>query len=198
MKTTGKRYVISVLIRDRVGILRAISAAVTDLGANIDGISQTVVAGYFTVILTATFRKVQTPTAIQEAVHGQFPADEASVVVRPYEGQGAAKRTVEGEGYIVTISGKDRPGILKAITAFMADKGLNIEDWYVGFEGDGFVTHIGEVTVPSVLDIKQVQDEFKQVVAPMKLKLSMQHGNIFRATNEIGPIKSLLGGHPHA
>jgi predicted amino acid-binding ACT domain protein len=39
-----KRYVLSVLVSDRVGILRDITAAVADLGANIDGISQTVVA----------------------------------------------------------------------------------------------------------------------------------------------------------
>lgn len=50
---TESRYVISLLVADRIGILRELTTAVTDLGANIEGISQTVVQGYFTVIMIA-------------------------------------------------------------------------------------------------------------------------------------------------
>jgi predicted amino acid-binding ACT domain protein len=193
MKTAKiRRFVISVLIRDRVGILRDITSAVTNMGANIDGISQTVVAGYFTVTLTATFLANRDPDEISRRVVENFVKDEVSVVVRPYEGLPAARPAVEGDGYIVIVTGKDREGILKAITTFMASKGINIEDWQVEFDGKD-VRHIGEITVPAVLDIKQMQDEFRRILTPMKLSCYMQHENIFRATNEIGPIKSLLG-----
>jgi len=192
-----KRYVISVLVSDRVGILRDISAAVTDLDANVDGISQTVVAGYFTVILTATFDKPHPPDRIRGAIEERFGTDEAAVVVRPYERRDAVRRTVEGEDYVVTLTGRDRPGILKAITHFLAAKGINIEDWHVEFH-NADVLHIGEVTVPAALDIQQVQDEFRQVVTALGLAAIVQHENIFRATNEVGPIKSLLGGKPNA
>jgi len=187
-----KRYVISVLVSDRVGILRDISAAVTDLGANIDGISQTVVAGYFTVILTATFDKQHSSDRIRGSIEERFGTDEAAVVVRPYERRDAVRRAVDGEGYVITLIGRDRPGILKAVTRFLAAKGINIEDWHVEFRGAD-VLHIGEVTVPAALDIQQAQDEFRQVVAALGLAAVIQHANIFRATNEVGPIKSLLG-----
>lgn len=193
MKTQHKnRFVISVLIRDRVGILRDITTAVTNMGANIDGISQTVVEGYFTVTLTAAFERPRSPDEIRKSILENFVKDEISAVVRPHEGRPVAKQAVESDGYIVTLIGKDRPGILKAITTFMAAKCVNIEDWQVEFDGDN-VTHIGEITVPAVLDIKQMQDEFRQLLAPMKLAGCIQNENIFRATNEIGPIKSLLG-----
>src|ERR1039458_5355346 len=131
-----KRYVISVLVSDRVGVLRDITSAVTDLGANIDGISQTVVAGYFTVILTASFDQPHSPDEIRVAIEEHFDVREASVVVRLYARRDAAPPTVDGEGYVVTITGKDRPGILKATTGFLAAKGINIEDWYVEFRGE--------------------------------------------------------------
>jgi glycine cleavage system transcriptional repressor len=188
-----KRYVISVLVSDRVGVLRDITSAVTATGANIDGISQTVVEGYFTVILTATFDKPVSPEAVRHAILENFRHDEASVVVRSYERKNPTRRTVDGEQYVTTVTGRDRKGILKTVTTFLASKGINVEDWYVDFHGDD-VTHIGEITVPHALDIKQVQEEFRQVVAPLKLTACFQHANIFRATNEVGPIKSLLGG----
>jgi glycine cleavage system transcriptional repressor len=193
MKTGNKkRFVISVLIRDRVGILRDITTAVTNMGANIDGISQTVVAGYFTVTLTATFTGRRQSDEIRKRVMENFIKDEISAVVRPYEGLPAVRQAVDGDSYIVIITGKDRGGILKAITSFMASKGINIEDWQVEFDGAD-VRHIGEITVPAILDIKQMQDEFRGLLAPMALTCCLQHENIFRATNEIGPIKSLLG-----
>ena len=193
MKTANKkRFVISVLIRDRVGILRDITAAVTNMGANIDGISQTVVAGYFTVTLTATFSGQHEADEIRSCIMQNFVKDEISAAVRQYEGLPAARQTVDGDRYIIIISGKDRGGILKAITTFMASKGINIEDWQVEFDGAD-VRHIGEITVPEVLDLKQMQDELRRLLTPMALTCCIQHENIFMATNEIGPIKSLIG-----
>lgn len=185
------RFVISVLIADRVGILRDVTSALTDLGANIDGISQTVVRGYFTVILTASFAAPISADAVESAIAGNFRKGEASIVVRPYDPKAEARAPARGDLYIITVTGRDRAGILKAATAFLASKGINIEDWYVIFE-DSHVTHIGEITVPDKLDIKQVQDEFGQLMDAMELRTYIQHDNIFRATNEVGPIKVLL------
>lgn len=191
----NRRYVFSVLIADRVGILSTITAAVADLGANIEGISQTVVQGYFTVIMTAAFPPAVDEDAVSNAILGRFPKDEASVLVRAYK---PLKRTaVEGERYILTMSGKDRPGILKALTEYLAGKKINIEDLFFRIVGEQ-VTHIGEVTVPVQLDLKQVQDELSDVMASFGLVVSLQHDNLFRATNEVGSIRHLLKETSHA
>lgn len=192
IKEPPVRYVISVLISDRVGILRDITSAVADLDANIDGISQTVVAGYFTVILTATFPRKPTADTIRHAIEANFGTGEASVVVRPYRAPRSNTRAVESAPHVVTLSGKDRPGILKAVTAFLASRGVNIEDWFVQFQGPN-VTHIGEVTVPDQLDIQQLQSELRQIASQLGLSSGIQHENIFRVTNEVGPISTFLG-----
>ena len=74
------RYVVSVLVADRVGILRDITGALADMGARIDGISQTVEAGYFTVILTASFDDKVSMEEIRNSIVQNFSADEAAVV----------------------------------------------------------------------------------------------------------------------
>ena len=188
---TSDRLVITVLVPDRVGILRDIVAPLTDMGANIDGISQTVVGGYFTVILTATYETPQSPLDVARAILRDFPAGEASVVVRPHTKAVHPSLPAGGDRYVVTITGPDRRGILKSVTIFLAAKSINIEDWYFEYQQQR-VTHIGEITVPDRLDIKQVQDEFRQMLAGVGMTASIQHENIFRATNEIGAVRPLL------
>ena len=183
------RYVLSILIADRIGILSAITSGVTDLGANIEGISQTVVQGYFTVIMTVAFPQAVGEEAIRCAILNRFHKDEASVLVRPYTPR--ARVPVLGDSYILTMSGKDQPGILKALTGYLAEKKINVEDLFFRIVG-AKVTHIGEVTVPAQLDLKQVQDELRDVMAPFALVIGLQHENLFRATNEVGSIRRLL------
>lgn len=197
MPTRTVRYVISVLIPDRVGILRDIATAVTDLGGNIGGISQTVVAGYFTVTLAAEFPASIPAGRLREDIRERFAGDRATVEVVLHDGARGAAHRDGGDPYIVTLTGPDRRGVLKAVTTFLAGHGINIEAWYVGSGAHAF-THVGEVTMPPHLDLKQVQDELREAVAPVGQTACLQHANIFRATNEIGPIKRLLGDPRHA
>ena len=188
---TPNRFVISVLVADRVGILRDVASALTGQGANIDGVSQTILHGYFTVILTVTMGRACSAEDIRQAMLAHFASNEASIIVRRFDASALRRPCVHGERYVVTLSGVDRKGILKAATVHLADKGVNIEDWYVHFDGP-MVTHIGEVTVPSVLDIQQLQSDLQECLREFGMTASMQHENIFRVTNEVGAVQHLL------
>jgi predicted amino acid-binding ACT domain protein len=187
------RYVISVLLPDRVAILRDVTSAVSSVSGNIDGISQTVVAGYFSGVFTATLPATVSVENLRRAVLSNLRGDSVALVVEPYVARAAVQTVPDGERYMATASGVDRVGILKAITTFLAERGINIEDWYVEFDGDR-VTHVGEVTVPPRLDIKQLQEEFRHALSGVGLTGGIQHENIFRATYEVGPIAALLEG----
>jgi predicted amino acid-binding ACT domain protein len=190
------RYALSVLVADRVGIMRDITAALMELNADIDGISQTVVASYFTIIATISTSTKMDTEVIRSAIESKFHPDEASVVVRPFRAPGNPQRQGRRKPYVVTMIGENQSGLLAAVTAFLCEKKINIEDWYVQFAGS-MVTHIGEITVPDKLDIRQVQDELEQALASFGLQSRIQHQNIFRATNEIGPIRALLAETSH-
>lgn len=189
-KQIPQRHVISVLIADRAGILRDITGAVTSMGANIDGVRQPVITGYFTVMLTATFSRLSPPDEVCKRMQNAFKPGEAQITVIPYNAR-KAKPVVTGEHYIVTITGEDHTGILKAVTEFLAERGINIEDWNVDFK-DARVTHVGQITVPRQLDIKQLQIEFRHLADSLSLRAGLQHENIFRAISEVGPIKPLV------
>lgn len=190
-KDYAERLVISVLVSDRVGILRDICHAMTDLHGNIDGIRQTVLEGYFSVILTVSFAKQVKPQQAEEAILARFGAGEAAVAVREYRQASGKQPTVIGERFVVTLTGRDRKGILKDVLGFLAEKGINVEDWFVLFNADE-VTHIGDVTVPLHMDIKQLQQELHDCMSRHNLNAGIQHENIFRSTNDVGTIESLL------
>ncbi len=184
------RHVISVLIADRAGVLRDITGAVTAMGANIDGVRQTVVAGYFTVMLTASFEAPCPSDGVRGRMLQAFEQGDARITVIPYDARKAVP-AIAGEQYMVTITGEDHTGILKAVTGFFAERGINIEDWDVDFNGTR-VTHVGQITVPRRLDIKQLQVEFRHLADSLSLRAGIQHENIFRAISEVGPIKPLV------
>jgi len=196
MSTNTARYVIAVLLADRVAILKDITAAISDLCGSIDGIRQTVVNGYFTVSLTAVFTPPKSAEEIRQSLAIKFAGTDASIVVMAHHPK-ASRQPVRGDRYVLTIVGPSHPDLLKTVTAFLAEKGINIEDWHLGSDSSG-TSHIGEITIPHHLDLKQIQDEFRQTLAPMGLRSCIQHENIFRATNEVCAIRTLLEGKSHA
>lgn len=185
------KCVISVLAPDRIGIIKRITSAITDLGGDIDGMSQTVIHGYFTVILTAKFAGAFTKDQIQEAILNNFEPGEASVVIRDFEDAAFPSPKRKAERYILTLTGKDRPGILKTVTTYLAENNINIEDYYFTIRGES-VTHIGEVSVPAEIDIKQLQGELQTLVSSIDLVATLQHEFLFRAANDIFSIRQLF------
>lgn len=188
------RYVISVLIPDRAGILREITSAVSALKGNIDSVRQTVTAGYFNVTLTASFVPTQSAKAIETRLASAFAPGEATINVIAHN-PGHHQKTAQAERYTVTLTGQDRPDILKTITAFFAERNINIEDWDVEFNGS-HITNLGLITVPGNVDLKQMQTEFKHLADRLSLHAVIQHENIFKAMSEIGPITPLVTQSP--
>jgi len=190
-KNSNFRFVISVLAADRVGILRDISSAVSELNGNIDGLSQTVVEGYFTVTLTASFANRLAEDDIRRKILSRMDPERISVFVVHHDGTVAARTPASGDRYILTLTGRDRKGVVKLVTTYLASRKINIEDWFMDMKGD-MASYVGEVAIPESLDIRMVHEELTGLLAPTGLRVSLQHENIFRATGEVGPIASIL------
>lgn len=183
------RFVVSVLVPDGVGILRDITRVVLAQGGNIGHIRQTVVGGFFHLIFTSDHPETLTPKVLKQELLSALSPD-AEVVVRDCpETQPALSSS--GPNFVVMTRGYDKPGAIYAITSFLVGHEINIEDWFV--EDDcGKVVYIAQVKIPETVNFRQLQTSFKEAMAKHGLSAMIFHENIFRATNEIGPIKSLL------
>ncbi|MFW6146710.1 MAG: glycine cleavage system protein R [Planctomycetota bacterium] len=188
-------FVLNVVADDRPGIVAAVSGPVARHGGNIDACSQTVVAGYFTLIMIVSFREPVDTDALREAIATSHVAQGSaplSVHIGPY----APPRepvVADGEHFVLTAFGGDIEGITYTFARFLADKGINIADLYGLREGDQFVL-IGQLCIPAGWDIEMLQAELEHLAGGIGQTVRLQHENLFVATNQLRfPLARRLG-----
>jgi len=92
--------------------------------------------------------------------------------------------------FIFTSVGPDRPGILNAVANCFASRQINIDDLYCFVENGDFII-ICAVSLPAEMDVHMVQDDLETLGQSLGFTASLQHENIFTATNDLafGPMK---------
>ena len=191
---SSKRFLVTTILKDRVGILRDVSGVLCRLGANLTDLRQNVIGGMFVVSAIAEFESAVEDSAVTFAILNALKTPSAQVSVLecdPAVAQSRA-RTIDGERYVASLSGPDRPGNIHAITEVLARYGANVEDWRHDLSDPAHTLTVGVVTLAAGSDPLAIQKELRDTFGPMGLAASLLHENIFRATNEVGPIIDLL------
>lgn len=194
MTTDHVSFAVSVTLPDRVGVLRDVTQAILELQGNLLDLRQMVVGGCFSLTCIATLPSGTCAETLRAAIENHMAPDEAGVLVRSYVAA-AAPVVANGARYVFTVNGPDAPGRVFEVAQFFVERGINIEDWQHVTTAPGTAFNVGLVTIPDDLNLHSVQEDFARRLAPLGLSARLLHENIFRATNEIGPIHALL---PHA
>ncbi|MDK6492512.1 MULTISPECIES: ACT domain-containing protein [Corynebacterium] len=86
---------------------------------------------------------------------------------------------------IITTTGKDRPGVIAAVSKTAADQGLNIVDVSQTIMDD-FFTMIMRVELPEGnVDMGVLQDAFDACGKPLGMVVRIQSEALFSAINDI-------------
>lgn len=187
-----KDYVITVMALDRVGIVRDVSSALCAAGGNITHLSQTVLRGYFTLIISAEVPDERTLLEIKQAVERSGEVGELEVIVRPFR-ENAACSQGACEHFTLSMQGKDQKGIIAHTTSYLAECGVSVDDFY-SFVHEGVLLMLALVSVPGGVDVDSLQTGLLQVGKDFGLMVHFQHEDIFRATSEVGPVVGLRRG----
>jgi glycine cleavage system transcriptional repressor len=201
MKTRfSNAFVLNVMADDRPGIVAAVSKAVTQEGGNIDACSQTVLEGYFALVIIVSFPNPIDGEQLRTAVAGPPSARSGfQVQVRPFEPPAtqpnSSKPATAGPAanFVITAFGPDREGIIWRFSSFLADKGINIIDLYGNRQGDQFVL-IGQVQVPGGWDIQMLQADLEHLAKQSGYTVRLQHENVFVATNQLRLTRAVPAG----
>ncbi|MDO8682332.1 MAG: ACT domain-containing protein [Armatimonadota bacterium] len=183
----NSEYIVTVMARDRVGIVADVSRALAGLGGNITDLSQTLLRGYFTLIISVEAPDGVGLEDVKSAVASAGGPGEFGVGVKPFEPQEAVP--TPSDRFVLTTRGKDRPGIIARVTSYLAGNNINIEDFYAHVVS-GDLLMILHVAAPAQLDIHQVQLDIEKLGEEFGLSAHLQHENIFRVTNEIGAVRT--------
>lgn len=179
--------IVTVTAADRVGIVHAVTGAISEHGGNIKELSQTVLLGYFTIILAAEFETAQDPKTLRDAVVSHGERFDLKVAVLPDEDR-HVDPVPGGDRFILTVLGDDRPGNIHRIAGSLADRGVNIVDLHARSELGNFRL-IMEAFLPPDLTPAELRTELEAFGAEMGLEVYVQHEDIFLATNEPRPVR---------
>ncbi len=177
-------FVLTVMSDDHPGIVAAVSNAVESLGGNIDSCSQTVLGGYFTLIMIVSVPDPIDPERLAQQVRGAESRGEAyQVLVRPARAT-ENSTTDSAERFVISAFGEDQPGIVRRFSQYLAGKDINIVDLYGDRNGTQFVL-IGQVEVPVRWDVRMMQADLEQMGQELGFTVKLQHENVFVATNQM-------------
>jgi glycine cleavage system transcriptional repressor len=192
MNEAQEQFVISIMTRDRVGIIYQVSKAISELEGNIADVRQSVLCGYFTMILLASF-----PSKInQRAIERKFAEVDAhsetaiEAVVRKADERAQAVSSPKPENtYVLTATGANQIGIVATVSSFCVGHNINILDMSTTIS-DGDYIMILIVDLDGSTAINAVRSDLQRFSQETGLKVVLQHHDIFRAVNEINlPIR---------
>jgi predicted amino acid-binding ACT domain protein len=178
---------VSVMSRDRVGIVHDVSQALSELEGDIADLRQSVLCGYFTMMLHVSCAPGTTTADVEKRLAA---VSEGSIyplqvcVAGLEQGQETAPDADLKNAYVLTASGRDRIGFVAAVTRFCAEHQVNILDLSTAV-AEGSYTMILLVDLPgreSVEALRTALETFRQQTG---LQVVLQHHDLIKATNEI-------------
>ena len=185
MDIRTKKYAISIMSEDRPGIVASVSGGILDLQGNIAAISQTVVNGFFTIILVAEFPEHVTAEVLQDKMLKSGGAGEFGVIVKDYKEPPVPDSLKSGSRqYVLTANGPDASGIVFLISMNLSRRGINILDISGHKEQDQIIL-VAQLEVPDNIDLQCLQDELAAIGMKKNISIHLQHINIFKETNRI-------------
>ncbi|MFI6500450.1 glycine cleavage system protein R [Nonomuraea typhae] len=158
---------VTVLGVDRPGVIAAVTGSLADCGANIQDSTMTLLGGHVAMMLLVS------GDLDAEELRRHLSAPELVVTVSAV----AARRDFgcpgTGLGYVLTVHGPDRPGIISAISAVLASVGGNITGMSTRLTGRLYVL-IADVDLPAEVDVAGLMRRLASVGAGLDSEITFR------------------------
>jgi glycine cleavage system transcriptional repressor len=186
----GNEWVsVSVMGHDRPGIVAGVSKVLFENACNIEALSQTVLMGQFAMIVIVSLLTGGSIAGLQKDLEALGERINLTIDIRNVDPHEQLPFPVEEtEHFVITVRGADRPGLVAAVTAILAEEGINITRLgaeVVPVGGRQEYIQIYEVDIPNDLDFARIQRALSERGAEIGVTVDMQHRDIFRAINQI-------------
>ena len=189
----SKQMVISVMSKDRPGIIADITTVIFGLGGDLADLNQSVLGGYFTMILIVEFDDTITPEDLLAGFsHIESETKIEATIKEMSESLETEKEKLPLETYVVTAQGENRKGLVKIMGDFFYSRDINVLDLVTTREKQTY-TMIFQVDLSPISSMKTFRKDLQNLADIENLDLVLQHNDIFMATNEIGiPLHTII------
>lgn len=172
---TSVHCAVTIIGKDRPGIVAGATEVLYRLGCNIEDSSSTMLGGEFAMILIVSREKPFSKTRLLEEFKAFGDAMQLSVFVRTLARNELSHDSLTGELCMISVYGSDRPGIVYRVTKELADRTINISDMntkLVGTAGSPVYVMMLEAVLPDGMEIEDVS----RLLEKLKKELNVEIG----------------------
>lgn len=188
-----KKVLITIVGRDRPGIVYQVGRVLSGLNCNILEISQTTLLGEFAGLFST---RVPQAVSVEELSLNLARALEDTGLgywVKEVEAGAPPPPSETGEPYVISLQGPDRQGLVPEFASILAGLEVNIDNLRAmaltpmgqAFDPHGPVVLIFEVTVPEGVHHGALRQALFMKAEELGLEASIQHRNIFEAIHRL-------------
>lgn len=187
----SRRYLISLLASNRIGVLPAITGAISELGGDMQEASQTVMRGFVSMVLTADFGDHLDQQVIVDHVQGVAKPFDVELTVRELNEEISVSDSLNhSERFFLTLNGYDSPGLIRQVTSQLAAENIAISDLYAVREGCSEpVVMVFELSVPENAELGPLRDNLESLGDSRGLTAVLEHESVFSGTSIPRPVR---------
>jgi glycine cleavage system transcriptional repressor len=182
------KFIITVLGKDKPGIISLISNILYKLGCNLENANQMILQEQF-----AGFFIVDSPSNTDLAILIQTLKNKTqnsglTIHITPVEDNKTSEENIKGETFLITTIGPDQKGLVARFSKIIARFNANIENLKAVFKGgkdpnDNIMSY--QVFITPDIDTNLLFGALRQKAKELELDIRIQHKNIFDAINKI-------------
>lgn len=181
-----KNYIISIVSKDRAGIVARATRAIYALGGDVADVKQTLMYGYFTMTLGTQFASDVSIDTLQAKIIEQSDNQGWEVLVKGLDRNHSFTEVQPIQDcYVVTVRGHNRSGIVNGVSEVLAHYNINILDLETKLHNGMYVLATQVDIADANCDLSAFKAGLQEFADTNNMKVTVQHRDIFRATNEI-------------
>ncbi|MBW2504949.1 MAG: amino acid-binding protein [Deltaproteobacteria bacterium] len=164
-------FALTIVGRDRPGIVSQVTEILYNLGCNIADSSCSILGGQFAMILIVAHPKFSNRDSFGDTFQPLEDAD-LTVALRVLKPGGEVRPEIEGDLCMISVYGADKPGIVYRVAKVLGEKNVNITDLntkLVGTQERPVYVMVLEVTLPQGI----MEEDLNRWLMPVRDELQV-------------------------
>jgi len=171
-------FSVSVMGKDRPGIVAEVSRVLYELGFNIEDSTCTILSGQFAMILVVFHERLEEVAEVNPSFDEVRQGMGLQVTIHSLKVEEVVhEKSFSGHPHIISVYGADRPGIVYSVARELAQRKVNITDLntqVVGSRERPVYVMVLEVDIPDGVDRKELDGVFEQIKKELGVSISVR------------------------
>jgi glycine cleavage system transcriptional repressor len=169
-------FLITAFGKDRPGMVAGLSAALYDVGGNIEDASMTRLGGEFSMMLVVSAPLKTTLSILSKKLHALEKKLGLQISVKAIPAVLAHVTKQEPPKYLISVYGTDHPGIVSELTQALAKRKVSITDLQTKVAGSVKPLYVMllEVAIPESADLDALRGELDDLRQKLNVEITLQ------------------------